>query len=54
MPWTSSAHGMFTYFVLQIPVIRLEDYVVDFGRQQGVKSSGEFEGFDAGGGANCC
>jgi hypothetical protein len=39
LPWTPSAHGMFTYFIMQAPVIRLEDYVVDFGKDRGIKGS---------------
>ncbi|CZT52371.1 uncharacterized protein RSE6_13703 [Rhynchosporium secalis] len=38
-PWTSSSHGMFTYFIMQAPVVRLEDCIVDWGRRQGFKSS---------------
>ncbi|KAL2063760.1 hypothetical protein VTL71DRAFT_5565 [Oculimacula yallundae] len=36
-PWTPSSHGMFTYFIMQAPLIRLEDWVVDWGRQKGIR-----------------
>jgi hypothetical protein len=39
MPWTPSSHGMFTYFMMQAPVIRMEDYVVDYGKARGVKGN---------------
>ena len=42
-PWTPSSHGMFTYFIMQAPVVRLEDYIVDWGRQKGVKSSSKLK-----------
>ncbi|PVH77325.1 hypothetical protein DL98DRAFT_534917 [Cadophora sp. DSE1049] len=38
-PWMPSSHGMFTYFIMQAPVVRLEDYIVDWGRRKGIKSS---------------
>lgn len=38
-PWTPSSHGMFTYFIMQAPVVTMEDYVVDWGRRRGIKSS---------------
>ena len=39
LPWTPSAHGMFTYFIMQAPVIRMEDYAVDFGKTRGIKAN---------------
>lgn len=44
-PWTPSSHGMFTYFIMQAPVVRLEDYIVDWGRQKGLKSSSKLKSF---------
>jgi hypothetical protein len=38
-PWTGSAWGMFGYFVMQAPVIRVEDWVVDWGRERGVSGT---------------
>jgi hypothetical protein len=35
LPWSVSSWGMFWYFMMQAPVIRLEDYVVEFGQKRG-------------------
>ena len=37
--WTPSAYGMFTYFIMQAPAIRLEDYIVDWGQANGVRGN---------------
>lgn len=42
LPWTESAAGMFWYFIMQAPVIRLEDYAVEFGGKRGISSSRKF------------
>jgi hypothetical protein len=39
IPWTPTTHGIFLYFMMQAPVIRMEDYVVDWGKARGIKSS---------------
>jgi hypothetical protein len=39
LPWTPSAGGMFGYFMMQAPIIRLEDYVVDYGKARGIKGN---------------
>lgn len=39
LPWTPSAHGLFTYFIMQAPVIRLEDLVLDWGKRKGIKAN---------------
>ncbi|KAH7403094.1 hypothetical protein BKA64DRAFT_641113 [Cadophora sp. MPI-SDFR-AT-0126] len=38
-PWTPSSHGMFTYFIMQAPIVRLEDCIVEWGRRKGIKNS---------------
>ncbi|KAH6702910.1 hypothetical protein BKA61DRAFT_704299 [Leptodontidium sp. MPI-SDFR-AT-0119] len=38
-PWTPSSHGMFTYFIMQAPVVRLEDLIVEWGRRKGIRGS---------------
>ncbi|TVY81892.1 Acetyltransferase sirH [Lachnellula suecica] len=38
-PWTPTSHGMFTYFIMQVPVIRMEDYVVDWAKSRGIKGN---------------
>jgi hypothetical protein len=43
VPWTPNAHGMFTYFMMQAPVIRGEDLVVDFAKAKGIKGRNQRE-----------
>lgn len=38
-PWTPTSHGLFTYFIMQAPVIRIEDYVIDWGKARGFKGN---------------
>lgn len=43
VPWTPSSHGLFTYFVMQAPVIRIEDIVLDWGKARGIRSNRKLE-----------
>jgi hypothetical protein len=37
VPWTANAHGMFTYLMMQVPIIRAENLVVDLAVAKGIK-----------------
>jgi hypothetical protein len=39
LPWTPTSHGMFTYFMMQAPVIRIEDYIVDYAKTKGINGN---------------
>jgi hypothetical protein len=39
VPWTPTSHGLFTYFIIQAPIIRLEDYVVDWAKLRNIKGN---------------
>lgn len=41
-PWTGRSSGMFWYFVMQIPAIRGEDLVVEWGKRKEIKGSRKF------------
>jgi hypothetical protein len=43
VPWAPNAHGMLTYFMMQVPVIRAEDLVVDFAKAKGIKGRNQRE-----------
>lgn len=51
-PWTPVSYGMFTYFIMQAPAIRLEDLVVDWGRRRGIKGNRKSQFCKGNGGAD--
>lgn len=43
IPWTPTSHGMFTYFIMQAPAIRIEDCVVDWAKSRGIKGNSKIQ-----------
>ncbi|KAH7336599.1 hypothetical protein BKA65DRAFT_563805 [Rhexocercosporidium sp. MPI-PUGE-AT-0058] len=38
-PWTPSSHGMFTYFIMQALVVRMENLIMNWGKRKSTKDS---------------